>query len=149
MTMDLKGDADDPEADQRAPELRSSQACYCTRYINGQPCRQPVVYPTPHDCEQFLSNGIRGMRMTKPRPANDVRMALEPCAYKIGDKARKKLERLKQAQSGLNIKLSPVPLDVFKGLYNMLANLQPSDGGRHLTPLQQVAGRRGGNKQEH
>eukprot|EP00965_Chrysotila_dentata_P154635 5109614-Pleurochrysis_carterae.AAC.1 len=31
----------------------------------------------------------------------------------------------------------------------MLANLQPADGGRHLTPLQRVAGSRGGEKQEH
>eukprot|EP00965_Chrysotila_dentata_P162586 5368300-Pleurochrysis_carterae.AAC.2 len=56
---------------------------------------------------------------------------------------------MKQAQSGLTIKLSPVPLDLFNGLYNTLANLQPADGGRHLTPLQHVAGSRGGEKQEH
>eukprot|EP00965_Chrysotila_dentata_P189942 6173609-Pleurochrysis_carterae.AAC.2 len=68
---------------------------------------------------------------------------------KIGNEARKKLERMKQAQSALTIKLSPVQLDVFKGLYTLLANLQPTDGGRHLTPLQHVTGSRGGEKQEH
>eukprot|EP00965_Chrysotila_dentata_P259965 6213741-Pleurochrysis_carterae.AAC.5 len=77
-------------------------------------------------------------------------MALEPWMHKIGNEARKKLERMKQAQSALTIKLSPVQLDVFNGLYTLLANLQPSDGGRHLTaPLQHVAGSHGGEKQEH
>eukprot|EP00965_Chrysotila_dentata_P091284 3013999-Pleurochrysis_carterae.AAC.1 len=92
---------------------------------------------------------MRGMRMTKPRLATHVKVAVEAWQNKVGNEARKKLLKLKQAQSALTIKLSPVPLDMFRGLYNLLANLQPADGGRHLTPLQHVAGSRGGEKQEH
>eukprot|EP00965_Chrysotila_dentata_P022957 760684-Pleurochrysis_carterae.AAC.1 len=72
--------------------------------------------------------------MTKPRLPTHVRVAVEAWQHTIGNEARKKLLRMKQAQFGLNIKLSPVPLDIFKGLCYLLANLQPADGGRHLTP---------------
>eukprot|EP00965_Chrysotila_dentata_P251538 6210114-Pleurochrysis_carterae.AAC.1 len=68
---------------------------------------------------------------------------------KVRNAVRKKLLRMKQVHSGLTLKLSPVPLDVFKGLYNLLATLQPADGGCHLSPLQHVAGSRGGEDQEH
>eukprot|EP00965_Chrysotila_dentata_P113916 3766506-Pleurochrysis_carterae.AAC.1 len=56
---------------------------------------------------------------------------------------------MKQAQSGLSIKLSPVPLEVFRTLHDRLCNLQPADGGRHVTPLKHIAGSRGGDKQKH
>eukprot|EP00965_Chrysotila_dentata_P247905 6208032-Pleurochrysis_carterae.AAC.1 len=141
-------DADDAEDDQRPPQLRSAHAI-CTRYNDGQLCLRPVVYHAPHYCEECLQTGMRGMRMTRPRLPTHVRVAVEPWQLKIGNEVRKKLMRMKQAQSSLTVKLSPVPLDIFKGLHNMLCNLQPADGGRHITPIKQIAGSRGGEKHEH
>eukprot|EP00965_Chrysotila_dentata_P077821 2567262-Pleurochrysis_carterae.AAC.1 len=110
----LTGTGDDSEGKLPSPRLRSVHAV-CTCHNDGQTCRRPVVYTAPHYCEQCLSGAMRGMRMTKARLATHVKVAVEAWQNKIGNEARKKLLKLKQAQSALTIKLSPVPLDMFKG----------------------------------
>eukprot|EP00965_Chrysotila_dentata_P258163 6213125-Pleurochrysis_carterae.AAC.2 len=140
--------ADGVEDGARSPRLRSVRAV-CTRYNDGQPCRREVVYHAPHYCEQCLNSGMGGMRCVRPKLSTRITTNAEPWRNKIGNDVLKKLQKLKEAQANLSLKLSPVALEVFQGLYDLVANLQPSDDGRHITPLRQTAGSRGGEKQEH
>eukprot|EP00965_Chrysotila_dentata_P127329 4210731-Pleurochrysis_carterae.AAC.2 len=60
-------------------------------------------------------------------------------ATKVGNDALKKHHKIKQAQANLSMQVSPVAVEVFSGLYNLVANLQLSDGGNLLSPLRQTA----------
>eukprot|EP00965_Chrysotila_dentata_P070675 2336911-Pleurochrysis_carterae.AAC.2 len=82
---------------QLSPRLRSVYAT-CTRYRDGDTCRGDVVYTAPHYCERCLRTGMMGgMRMTRPRLHTHVRVTVEPWQHKVGNEARKKLSRMKQA----------------------------------------------------
>eukprot|EP00965_Chrysotila_dentata_P241591 6204371-Pleurochrysis_carterae.AAC.2 len=91
---------------------------------------------------------MSGMRTVWPRLNFRINVTAETWVHKVGQEAAKKLKKLKQAQSSLTIKISPVTKDIFEGLHDHVCNLQPPDGGRHVTPFIQVAGSRGGDKKE-
>eukprot|EP00965_Chrysotila_dentata_P255718 6212316-Pleurochrysis_carterae.AAC.1 len=131
----------------KPPHLLPTSAV-CCRYIDGEPCGREVIYKAPHYCEQCLSRGMSGMRRVIPRLDYKIKLSAAPWRNKIGIEANKKLLKAKQAHSGVIIKLSPVVPELFEGLYNYVCNLRQLNSGRHVTAYQQVAGSRGGEKQE-
>eukprot|EP00965_Chrysotila_dentata_P225331 6194682-Pleurochrysis_carterae.AAC.3 len=107
---------------------------------------RPVEYTAPQFYEGCLNSGLSGMRSVRPRLyQHRSNVTVEPWRNKIVNEAAKKLKKLKQAHTGFTIKLSRVTPSVFQGIHD----LQPTDGGRHLTPYNQVAGTRGGDKKEY
>eukprot|EP00965_Chrysotila_dentata_P254592 6211930-Pleurochrysis_carterae.AAC.3 len=92
---------------------------------------------------------MSGMRSIRPRLQFRINVTAEPWRNTVGQDDAKKLKKLKQAQANVTVKVSPVVPEVFEGLLDLICNLQPADGGRHVTRYQQLAGSRGGEKKEY
>eukprot|EP00965_Chrysotila_dentata_P110549 3652609-Pleurochrysis_carterae.AAC.1 len=85
------------------------------------------------------------VRRDKP---SSVGVSISTWRDKIGNDVSRKAEKSKQAAAGLTFKVNPTPLPVFKQLHEYLCDLQPANGGRHITTLKQDAGQRGGDQQQ-
>eukprot|EP00965_Chrysotila_dentata_P208173 6184559-Pleurochrysis_carterae.AAC.4 len=95
-----------PASEDKPLHPRSTEAC-CTTYIDGEPCRRKLETPA------LLHNHFH----------------CGAWRNKIGIDANNKLQKMKQAQAGVSIKLSPVVL--VRGLRGPARpRVQPAAGRR-------------------
>eukprot|EP00965_Chrysotila_dentata_P237431 6201905-Pleurochrysis_carterae.AAC.2 len=115
----------------------------CSKFIDGEPCGNEVFYPAPHFCESCISCRVP-VRRQHPQ---SVSVSVDTWRNKIRNDLRLKLEKANEAAAGVQINVCPTPISVFKELHDFLCDLQPKNGGGHLTVLRQEAGQRGGDLQ--
>eukprot|EP00965_Chrysotila_dentata_P097801 3233568-Pleurochrysis_carterae.AAC.2 len=124
------GDAENPE-DGRVSPILHAMGAVCTLYKDGDPCRRQSCMQLPISITasngHCLPTGACGAcKSLGPRLETRPvcrRTSVAPWLYRVRIKVRKGMLRMKQAQSGLVVKASPVPLEVFKGMYKYLCNL--------------------------
>eukprot|EP00965_Chrysotila_dentata_P063683 2110020-Pleurochrysis_carterae.AAC.3 len=117
----------------------------CSKWIEGCVCGKDVVYPPPHFCYDCIKRKVAVRRQTP----DDVSVSVDIWRNKVGNEVRRKLEKSKPACANMTFKVAPTPVEVFRALHNRLCELQPKNGGRHLSVLKQHAGQRGGDLQHY